>query len=80
MGQAKNRGTFEQRQALAIERNIQEQTEKEQRQYEKRRLEKLAEEALPETERTALRKRRHQVQMLMAAVAGFGVNTSAGIK
>lgn len=78
MGQARNRGTFAERQAQAIARN---QEEERRRQEEKARTEKERREAAarraaatPTTEQQPIQARRYgsHTLLLVAALAGIG--------
>lgn len=71
MGQAKQRGSFEQRQAVAIERNkVTAQAEKDRREGRKR-LQREAEMALPPEVRERRRAARFQMQAKIAILVGL---------
>ena len=81
MGQAKQRGSFEQRQALAIERATAETTAERERQEERRKREREAEMELPPEVRERRRQARFQTQQKIAMLAGLvamGVSATKG--
>ena len=71
MGQAKARGSFEQRQALAIAKTEAAAIEKQRLRDERRKAELEAEKALPRKTRERLKSNRLQTHALLAMAAGF---------
>ena len=71
MGQAKARGSFEQRQALAIAKAEAAAIEKQRLKAERRKAELEAQKALPPAVRERLKAKRLQTHALLAMAAGF---------
>jgi hypothetical protein len=71
MGQAKARGSFEQRRALAIANAEAQAIEKQRLRDEKRRAELEVENALPRQQRERLKSKRFQTRALLAVALGF---------
>ena len=71
MGQAKARGSFEQRQSVAIAKTEAAAIEKQRLRDERRKAELEAERALPREQRERLRTRRIQLNLLAAMAAGL---------
>lgn len=71
MGQAKARGSFEQRQALAIAKAEAAAIERQRLRDELRKAKLEAERALPREKRERLRTQRIQVNQLVAMAAGL---------
>lgn len=71
MGQAKARGSFEQRQALAIAKAEAAEIEKQRLRDELRKAKLEAEQALPREQRERLRTQRVRVTQLAAMAAGL---------
>ena len=71
MGQAKARGSFEQRKALAIAKAEVEAIERQRLRNDRRKAELEAERALPRKERERLKSGRFQTRALLAAALGF---------
>ena len=71
MGQAKARGSFEQRQSAAIAKTVAAAIEKQCLRDERRKAESEAERALPREQRERLRTRRIQLNLLAAMAAGL---------
>lgn len=71
MGQAKARGSFEQRQALAIAKAEAAEIEKQRLRDELRKAKLEAERALPRKQRERLSTQRIQVNQLVAMAAGL---------
>ena len=71
MGQAKARGSFEQRQSVAIAKAEAAAIEKQRLRDERRKAALEAERALPREQRERLRTRRIQVNLLAAMSAGL---------
>ena len=71
MGQAKARGSFEQRQAVAIAKAEAAAIERQRLREERRRAEHAAEMALPEKQRAHLRAGRMRAHSLLAMAVGL---------
>lgn len=71
MGQAKARGSFEQRQAVAVAKAEAAAIEKQRLRDERRKAELEAERALPRKQRERLSTQRIQVNQLVAMAAGL---------
>ena len=71
MGQAKARGSFEQRQAIAIAKAEAEAIEMQRLREERRRAEHAAEMALPEKQRAYLRAGRMRAHSLLSMAVGL---------
>ena len=71
MGQAKARGSFEQRQALAIAKAEVEAIERQRLRDERRKAELAAVKALPPEKRERLKAKRLQAHTSLAVAAGF---------
>lgn len=71
MGQAKKRGTFEQRQAAALQKSADERAEREAAQAARRAELRALEAALPPSVREQRRGERHRSMLLRAQMAGL---------